>query len=198
MWKTVHKDLKFGCDSSGDFPSARYSKTDATSLLNMPTLRMFGNELFLQIGDNIAKAPLAFLTLQSTSASLPPSLHISLPKYVNWFTTSAWSQFRTIALARGCLVVDEFTILMHLVFARIDFKSRRSCLIFKWIKHVCCIKDTMRQQADRHSQVLQKSDPFYILCQSTWTLTDVWRWRLEYYPKWLLNTTKQQYKNMKI
>ena len=59
-----------------------YSKTDTTLLLNMRTLRLFGNEQFLQIGDNIPKAALAFLTLQSTSASLPPSLHISLPKYV--------------------------------------------------------------------------------------------------------------------
>ena len=78
-------------------------------------------------------APLAFVTLQSTSASLPSSLHIWLPKYVNWFTSLTECPFRTIALGRGCLelVVDEFTILMDLVFSSVDFKSKRSCLIFK-------------------------------------------------------------------
>ena len=93
-----------------------YSKTDTTLLLSMRTLRLFGNELFLQIGDNIPKAPLVFLTLQSSSASLPASLHISLAKYVNWFTSLTGCPFRTIALGRDCMVVDEFTILMGLVF----------------------------------------------------------------------------------
>ena len=95
-----------------------YSKTDTTLLLNMRTLRLFGNELFLQIGDNIPKAPLGFLTLQFTSASLPASLHISPPKYVNWFTSSTGCPFRTIALDCGSLIVDEeeFTILMNLIF----------------------------------------------------------------------------------
>ena len=153
-----------------------YSKTDTALLLNMRTLRLFGNELFLQIGDNIPKAPLAYLSLQSTLASLPPFLHIPLPKYVNWFTSSTGCPFRTIAMGWGCLVVDEFTILMDLVFAVIDFKFTRSCLIFKWIKHVCCIKDTMRQQADIGVVVsVAKSCPFSILWHSTWTLSDVWR-----------------------
>ena len=44
-----------------------YSKTDRTLLLNIRTLMLFGNELFLQIGDNIPKTPLVFLTLLSTS-----------------------------------------------------------------------------------------------------------------------------------
>ena len=94
-----------------------YSNTDTTLLLNMRSLSQFGNELFLKIGDNIPKAPLAFLTLQSTTALLPASLHVSLPKYVNWFTSSTGCLFRIIALGRGCLVVDEFTILIYLVFA---------------------------------------------------------------------------------
>ena len=93
-----------------------YCKTHTTLLLNMRTLRLLGNELFHQIGDNIPKAPLVFLTLQSTPASMPPSLHISLPKYVNWFASSTGCPFRTIALDRGCLVVDAFTILMEFVF----------------------------------------------------------------------------------
>ena len=45
---------------------------------------------------------------------LPPSLHISLPKYVNWLTSTTGCPFRIIALGRGCL--DEFTILMDLLF----------------------------------------------------------------------------------
>ena len=40
-----------------------YSKADTTLPLSMRTLRLFGSELFLQIGDNIPKASLVFLTL---------------------------------------------------------------------------------------------------------------------------------------
>ena len=48
-----------------------YSKTYTTLLLNMRTLRRLGNELFLQIGDNIPKASLAFLTrLVSVAATM--------------------------------------------------------------------------------------------------------------------------------
>ena len=93
-----------------------YRKTDATLLLNMRTLRLFGNELFLQIVDNIAKVSLASLTLQSTSASLSVSLHVWLSKYVNWFTSLTRCPFRTITLGRGCPVVDKFAIHMDLVF----------------------------------------------------------------------------------
>ena len=58
-----------------------YSKTDATLLLNVRTFRLFVNKVFVQIADNISKPPLACLTLQSKSVSLPASLHISQPKY---------------------------------------------------------------------------------------------------------------------
>ena len=101
-----------------------YSKTDTTLLLNMRTLRLFGNELFLQIEDNIPKPSLAFLTLQYISALLSPSLHISLPKYVTWCTSSTGCPFRTIALARDCLVVDDFTIPMDLVLPELILSSK--------------------------------------------------------------------------
>ena len=84
----------------------------------MRTLRLFGNELFLQIGGNIPKAPLALLSRQSISASMPVSLHISAP------TTGC--PFRTIALGRGCLVLDEFTILMDLVFAVLILSAKEA------------------------------------------------------------------------
>ena len=89
------------------------SKTDTTLLLNVRNLRLFENELFLQIGGNIPKAALAILTLQSTSVSLLACLQISHTKYVNWFSSSTWCPFRTIALVRRCLVVDELTILIY-------------------------------------------------------------------------------------
>ena len=103
-----------------------YSKADTTLLLNMRTLRLFENELFLQIVDNIPKGLLAFLTLQSTSQSLSQFLHISLTKYVNWFTSPTGCPFRTIVLDRGCLVVDEFTILMDLVFPQLILSPKEA------------------------------------------------------------------------
>ena len=146
-----------------------YSKIDSTLLLNMRTLRLFGNEL--QLGHNIPKAPLAFLTLQSTSPSLPPSLHISPPKYVNWFTSSTWCPFRTIKLDRGCQVVDELTILMDLDFAVLilspkeaaSFSSEKGCLLHQG--HY-----TTAGRYHRRSPSVAKSCTFAILCRS-----DVWR-----------------------
>ena len=52
--------------------------------------------------------------------------HPCIFRYLN--TSSTGCPFRTIALGRGCLVVDEFTILMDLVLLsglRVDFMSKR-------------------------------------------------------------------------
>ena len=136
----VHKDLKFGGNWFGDSPSAWTIQQNwydiASKNANFKAVWKW------TISPNwwqYSKGSLAFLNLQSTSASLP--------KYVNWFASSTGCPFRTIALGRVCLVVYEFTILMDLVFQYLDL-NKRSCPIFKWIKHVCCIKDTIREQAD--------------------------------------------------